>query len=274
MSTIKLPTQADIEWIVSPVTSTNDQIGFAIGVASPQLDAPRLYFVGEVPNYLVESMKIGPDTCFELASNSKIFTTTLLAYYAQQNPDILSAAVTSCTPTGMAPLPDSFSGITLQNLANYTSGLPADNETATDWPQYLPQPYTSASVYGFLHDGNVPDGYDLHLLEPGGVPPRRRPSPGGRGDPALPRPALGEHPEAAGDDAHRAFRQRVRDPAPPGDLQWPGPGERMAGVARLPRRERDGQHGARHVDLAAVPHGDAHLQPERHPLPHADVLDV
>jgi CubicO group peptidase (beta-lactamase class C family) len=156
MSTIKLPTQADIEWLVSPVTSGSDQIGFAIGVASPQLDAPQLYFVGAMPNYLVERVKIGPDTYFELASNSKIFTTTLLAYYAQQNPDLLSAAVTAYTPQGMAPLPDSFSGITLQNLANYTSGLPADNETATDWPQYLPQPYTSASMYGFLHDGNVP----------------------------------------------------------------------------------------------------------------------
>ena len=156
MSTITLPTPQEVQRIVNREVGAPRDVGFAIGVASPQLEAPGFYFVGRLLDYRKQPLEQHPNTPFELASNSKIFTAALLAYYAQQNPDLLTAAVSSYTPPGLQSLPDSFSSITLLDLADYTSGLPQDNINATDEPIYVPQPYTAASMYGFLHDGNVP----------------------------------------------------------------------------------------------------------------------
>jgi CubicO group peptidase (beta-lactamase class C family) len=156
MSSIILPTEQEVREVVENQTKLHEHNGFAIGVASPQFTAPKFYFAGNLLDYNQKPMKPTRDTPFELASNSKIFTASLLAYYAQQNPNLLTAQVSTYTPPGMEPLPDSFNGITLLNLSNYTSGLPQDNENPTDEPTYLPQPYTEASMYGYLHDGNVP----------------------------------------------------------------------------------------------------------------------
>lgn len=47
---------------------------------------------------------------------------------------------------------------------NYTSGLPADNETAPDLPPLLPAPYSSSGMLGFL---NLPN--DIALAPSGTV---------------------------------------------------------------------------------------------------------
>lgn len=154
MTTITVPTAEQVAAIIEGDKQRKD-VGFAIAIASPQFDSPQFYFVGNLIDYNSQPLTYRRDTRFELASNTKIFVAALLAYYAQQNPALLTSSLGSYQPPGMASLPDSFNAIALQNLANYTSGLPQDNDGAPDEPDYLPQPYTEKSMYAYLHDGNV-----------------------------------------------------------------------------------------------------------------------
>lgn len=166
---IKLPQQA-MNWIegdfkMNPITCPTEQqvkdaiegvlgslpadVGFAIGVASPQF-APStgiFFFVGNLLNYKQEAKELSDATCFEIASNTKIFTAALLTHYSIKDPNLLNAKVVSYHPRGMPALPSSFSDITLLELANYTSGLPEDDKDATDQPEHMPQPYNALSMY-------------------------------------------------------------------------------------------------------------------------------
>lgn len=155
MTTITKPTFEQVAAIVGQIPNRTN-VGFAIAVASPQFAGPEFYFVGDLLDYNQQPLAFGKDTQFELASNTKIFVAALLTYYALQTSDLWTAPITSCCPSGMSSLPDSYDVITLKSLANYTSGLPQDNANATDLPDFLPQPYTEKSMYAFAHDGNVP----------------------------------------------------------------------------------------------------------------------
>src|ERR1043166_382045 len=158
MTTITAPTQAQIHDMLVQVGYYDKQgvVGYAVGVASPQFDAPLLFLDGALHDYQDKPMTFDGDVRFELASISKVFTAALLADYANGNPDLLTTSITSCQPHGLRPLPTAFDGITLLNLANYTSGLPEDDsDVSVDVPKLLPQPYSVASMYGYLHDGNV-----------------------------------------------------------------------------------------------------------------------
>ena len=151
--TIVAPTGGEVSDLLEQF---NAPVGYVVGVVSPQFKE-ELFFFGSLSNYNGDPMPFHGDIPFEIASLSKIFTASLLTKYTVENPELSTMSVTACTPPGMASLPASFDPITLLNLANYTSGLPDDSSDVTDdIPQPLPEPYTKASMYGYLHDDNVP----------------------------------------------------------------------------------------------------------------------
>ena len=158
LGAIKLPGKKVVEQIVSPCI-TGGNTSFAIGVASPKTrPQSKCFYVGKIRNYKKRLTSLNAKTSFKIASITKVFTSALLTYYAVQDKKLWSKPLGAYHPPGMPALPPSFNKMTLLNLANYTSGLPQDNEDpfgTHTLPEYLPEPYTTLSMYSYLHDGNV-----------------------------------------------------------------------------------------------------------------------
>lgn len=150
------PTQEQIHKLLVEYGYFKNQgiVGYAVGVASPEFGG-QLFFDGALVDYRNVTMAFD-EARFDLASISKVFTAALLTRCALRDPELWKRSVTSCVPRGFPPLPPAFDPITLLNLANYTSGLPADySDTSIDVPTPLPEPFTAPSMYGYLNGGSV-----------------------------------------------------------------------------------------------------------------------
>ncbi len=153
MSNIVAPTQAQLADLVAPYLKTQPTgLGFAIGYASPNFaNSGSIYFAGNIQNQFGAPLSFNGDTPFEIASVSKTFTATLYAL-------LLRSQSTSLTlgdflyPNGPLQISSTLSGITLDSLMNYTSGLPEDNEDGSvDTPSYWPQPYYELGMLSYLN---------------------------------------------------------------------------------------------------------------------------
>src|SRR5690606_4907143 len=93
------------------------------------------------------------NTLFEIGSVSKTFTATLLAYLAQTQQISLDDPITQYLPDSIAVNPD-LQRITLEQLANHTSGLPRmpDNLDTTETGNSLDpySGYTKEQLYAYL----------------------------------------------------------------------------------------------------------------------------
>jgi serine-type D-Ala-D-Ala carboxypeptidase/endopeptidase len=153
MTTIVRPTKADLDKLVAPYLKTQPSgLAFAIGYASPQFSPPGcLYFGGNATNQFGQALAVDGDTPFQLASVSKTFTATLYALLIRS----LSASKTVgdyIVPNGPLPISANLAGISLDQLVNYTSGLPQDNDTdVNDSPPYLPLPYSMTAMLSYLN---------------------------------------------------------------------------------------------------------------------------
>ena len=100
-------------------------------------------------NQFGQDLLLNADTPFELASISKTFTATLYAATLRT----LSTSYTVgdfIVPNGPLQISDTLAAITLDELVNYTSGLPQDDDTAvSDTPPYLPQPYSNIGMLSY-----------------------------------------------------------------------------------------------------------------------------
>src|SRR5690606_38136722 len=109
------------------------------------------YYYGETE----KGNKQLPDenTLFEIGSISKTFTATLLAYLAQTQKVNVDDPITNYLPDSVAANPD-VQRITLEQLANHTSGLPRMpaniDATAAAHPLDPYKDYTQADLYRFL----------------------------------------------------------------------------------------------------------------------------
>ena len=109
------------------------------------------YYYGETE----KGNKQLPDesTLFEIGSISKTFTATLLAYLAQTGLLSVDDTITRYLPDSVAANP-ALQRITLQQLANHTSGLPRMpaniDSTAAAHPLDPYKDYTQAAMYDFL----------------------------------------------------------------------------------------------------------------------------
>lgn len=93
-----------------------------------------------------------PNSLFEIGSITKTFTATLLAWYANAGVVKLSDPITKYLPDSVK-INHQLRGITLQMLANHTSGLPRlpDNLAEATKDQLNPyKDYTKANLYSYL----------------------------------------------------------------------------------------------------------------------------
>jgi serine-type D-Ala-D-Ala carboxypeptidase/endopeptidase len=153
MTTIIKPTKADLDKLVAPYLKTQPSgLAFAVGYASPQFSPHgSLYFHGDATNQFGQALTLDGDTPFQLASVSKTFTATLYALLIRS----LSSSQTVgdyIVPNGPLPISSNLAGISLDELVNYTSGLPQDNDTDEyDSPPNLPLPYSMTGMLSYLN---------------------------------------------------------------------------------------------------------------------------
>lgn len=161
MTTITEPTQAQLQSLVAsniPAIGDDIPIGIAIGYVGPTF--AQIYLQGTLLKQDGQSLTFDTNTMFEIASVTKSFNATLYQYFVANN-DIPSDATLgtyySGSPSGpSARVPEgtdvgsNYVDIPLQTLANYTSGLPQDNDGYVDWPIPLPSPYTIPEMFKYM----------------------------------------------------------------------------------------------------------------------------
>jgi serine-type D-Ala-D-Ala carboxypeptidase/endopeptidase len=163
MIDVREPTTAQLDRLVAQYLKGRHNVAIAIGYASSNFQG--LYLAGNVVNQFLQPMELNADTYFELGSVSKVFTTTLSAiigakYQPKWETQTIGDYTIDIRADGLR-VGSQFYNIRLVDLANYTSGLPADDKGAADKPRFLPQPYSAAAMLGYL---NTPS---LQPLPPG-----------------------------------------------------------------------------------------------------------
>jgi serine-type D-Ala-D-Ala carboxypeptidase/endopeptidase len=160
---IRQPTTGEITQIVERnLPAVNGRIGAAVGVASPEFGAQILCF-GSLLDQSGNPMPFSPDTPFEIASITKTFTATVYAALLQsgqvQRSDTLAKYLGSQAPHAPVPQPPAeVLDIPLFDLADYTSGLPADDENGDNTGDDVTYPtsldeynnYTEQDMFNFL----------------------------------------------------------------------------------------------------------------------------
>lgn len=155
---ISEPTQDQLNALVAPYLETQPTgLGFVIGYAGPGFEG--IFRAGNLVNHWKNPIDFNNDTPFELASVSKTFTATLYAVVARAQ-GWNTALTLGDLSLGIGT---QFSNIPVVSLVNYTSGLPADSKDATDFPPFLPKPYSVAGMLGYLNATDMsPTGTGEH----------------------------------------------------------------------------------------------------------------
>jgi len=128
---------------VAAMAGTLVQGGECTGIAVGTYDhgTPGFYAYGEVARG--SGRLPTPTTEFEIGSITKVFTTTLLALYAQRQVVKLDAPLQNYVPPGI-PVPNfGARQITLVDLATHTSGLPRQ-------PPMPGDSYSASDMFAFL----------------------------------------------------------------------------------------------------------------------------
>ena len=155
MAAIVEPTTDQLEELVAPYLAIQPEgLCFAIGYASPSFQSQpgRLFFAGKIKNQVERHFVLDGDTPFELASVSKTFTATLYALFIRQTSSTLTLGDV-IYPCGPLKLSSILAPIRLDDLMNYTSGLPQDNSGGPlSFPKYPPQPYGVPALQCYLRE--------------------------------------------------------------------------------------------------------------------------
>jgi serine-type D-Ala-D-Ala carboxypeptidase/endopeptidase len=150
MSTIVPPTQKYLDSLVDPLLKNTSGLAFVIGYVGPTFQ--NIYLKGSLANQFGQSVPLGKNTHFELASVSKTFTATLSAVVGEKfQPGWEAQPIGTYNGTRGLQIGSQFNSIPLSTLLSYSSGLPADNVSANDYPPDFPTPYTPAGMLGYLN---------------------------------------------------------------------------------------------------------------------------
>jgi serine-type D-Ala-D-Ala carboxypeptidase/endopeptidase len=149
------PTKDQLDRLVAPFLKKRDSgLGFAIGYASPTFpNAGEVYFAGNIGNQFGSALTLDGATPFEIASISKTFTSMLYALLIRASNSTQTVGDYS-SPKGPLPISANLAAITLDQLMNYTSGLPQDNDdrgAELASPPFWPQPYSMSALMSFLN---------------------------------------------------------------------------------------------------------------------------
>src|SRR5689334_15849410 len=128
MGAIVEPTDELLEEMVAPYLRAQPSgLGFAIGYANPSFaNYGRVRVFGDVQNQFGSGPPLSCETPFAIASITKTFTATLYARLIRtSHPNQTIADYLS--PKGPFTVGE-LARISLDALANYTSGLPRDND--------------------------------------------------------------------------------------------------------------------------------------------------
>jgi CubicO group peptidase (beta-lactamase class C family) len=158
MTAIVEPTRQQLAGLVDRYLEKHHdrKLAFVVGDASPSFgDNGGIYYAGSGQNQFGTSLTLDGDTLFEIASISKTFTATLYALLIRSLDSSLTVG-DYLAPTGPLSIGRQFAPITLDQLVNYTSGLPADNDIATDVPDLLPCPYSETGMLSYLDSPDAP----------------------------------------------------------------------------------------------------------------------
>jgi CubicO group peptidase (beta-lactamase class C family) len=151
MGTIREPTEALLKRLVAPYLKTQDHgLVFAIGFAGPSFtNKGSVYLFGKMQNQFGDERPLDKKkTLFEIASITKTFTATLYALRVRGKKHTVGDFMKPNGPFTNRYLAD----IKLDQLVNYTSGLPQDNDDARPaTPRFWPQPYSLQGMIGFLN---------------------------------------------------------------------------------------------------------------------------
>jgi D-alanyl-D-alanine-carboxypeptidase/D-alanyl-D-alanine-endopeptidase len=152
-STSALPSDAEIRQIlVDRIDAQHQSVGIVVGVIGP--DGRRIIAYGHPEKG--DPRPLNGDTVFEIGSETKVFTSLLLADMVQHGEVALNDPVSKFLP-GTVKMPErNGRAITLVDLATHTSGLPrvsANMKPADPANPYAD--YTVAQLYDFL------SGYQL-----------------------------------------------------------------------------------------------------------------
>lgn len=108
--------QNDVDALVAPLIHQDSRLAVSVGVTN---DKHTHFFCYGHPFQISEDSTT-PDTLFEIASSTKVFTTTLLALLVEKGTISLDTPVNTLIPSAIS-LPHT---LTLLELATHTSGLP------------------------------------------------------------------------------------------------------------------------------------------------------
>ncbi|MBV8212890.1 MAG: beta-lactamase family protein [Verrucomicrobia bacterium] len=151
-TTITAPTPDQLNGLVTPYLNAQPEgLAFAIGYATgTNAFEPGVYTNGSVFDQYNHNLELGVNTYFELGSLSKTFTATLCAFLGEKYNRTWETQTISEYNINVG---SQFDPIPLKALANYTSGLPADNVSGkiVTLPKYLPWPYYPAAMLGYLN---------------------------------------------------------------------------------------------------------------------------
>ncbi len=154
-NSVVLPTTEQIENIIQGyIPATTPDIGVAVGMASPSFGT-HIVCIGSLVDQNGDPMVFTTDTSFEIASITKTFVATVFGSFFDsgrlERGSTLGRFLGTQIDAGIARIP-------LWDLANYTSGFPADNVSAGDTlpGSYTAGDYTMPEVLGFLANPPFP----------------------------------------------------------------------------------------------------------------------
>jgi CubicO group peptidase (beta-lactamase class C family) len=117
---------------------------------------------------LESGTKVGPDTSFQIASATKIFTGTLVMLLVQEGKLDLDDSISKYLPDA----PETWKAITLRHLAAHTSGLKDDPEDKNDAAASVAERYEAAKKVPLVYTPGERSEYALtdfvvltHVLE-------------------------------------------------------------------------------------------------------------
>jgi D-alanyl-D-alanine-carboxypeptidase/D-alanyl-D-alanine-endopeptidase len=145
------PREDQLDCLVAPYLRTCSGLGFAIGYASPSFaNCGGLYFKGNIQNQFGLPLTLDGETPFEISSITKTFTATLYTLLIRAS-DATKTIGDYILPKGPMRISSTLAKIKLDELVNYTSGLPSDNDDDTlATPPFWPQPFSMQHMLSFL----------------------------------------------------------------------------------------------------------------------------
>jgi serine-type D-Ala-D-Ala carboxypeptidase/endopeptidase len=136
---------AAVAALAGPLAERGECTGIAVGTNDG--GTPGFYAYGETARGSGQAPT--PKTEFEIGSITKVFTTTLLALYAQRGTVKLDAPLQNYVPQGITVPSFGARQITLVDLATHTSGLPRQ-------PPMQGESYSVQEMYAFLNSYQLP----------------------------------------------------------------------------------------------------------------------